>query len=222
MTDVDTPRVRLQDPARETGVLVDADFFQQVIQHGIVPYLVWQDGRIVYANAAALEVMGLPAETPPASLDLFSFYAPGERDEGLANLHRILESGLSTGHVRRRVFDRGGRPRVILGFASAAVRDDRPALVLSFVVVGEWDPATGEERPAGAGDPSGTALRAGLQSLSPRQRQIALLLAQGFDTGHVASMLGIAESTVRSHTKEVYGRLAVRSRIELARRIAEI
>lgn len=54
--------------------------------------------------------------------------------------------------------------------------------------------------------------------LTPRQRQIAALLAEGCSNLNVAAQLGISEQTVAVHVRAIYRKLGVHSRVELARR----
>lgn len=54
-----------------------------------------------------------------------------------------------------------------------------------------------------------------LASLTPRQRDTALLAATGLRTAELAERLHCTERTVRAHLSACYHRLGVRSRIEL-------
>jgi len=51
--------------------------------------------------------------------------------------------------------------------------------------------------------------------LSSRERQVARLVLKGKSNKMIASALGITESTVEFHLKNIYTRLNVRSRMEL-------
>lgn len=53
--------------------------------------------------------------------------------------------------------------------------------------------------------------------LSPTQLRVATYAAGGARLGEIAEALGLAPETARSHLKEVYRRLGVASRLELAR-----
>lgn len=65
--------------------------------------------------------------------------------------------------------------------------------------------------------------RAGLLSLAfgltGQESAVALGLAEGLSTEAIAERLGIGESTVRSHLKQVFSKMQVSSRTELASRI---
>ena len=56
--------------------------------------------------------------------------------------------------------------------------------------------------------------------LTARELQIAVLIAQGFDSKAIGRRLGISSFTVSTHRARVYAKLAVASRSALAARIA--
>lgn len=72
----------------------------------------------------------------------------------------------------------------------------------------------------GATVPLVPALPAGLReafdSLGPRERQVARLLAQGLQSKEIASMVGTSPNTVRAQTQRIFEKLGVRSRTRLA------
>ncbi len=56
--------------------------------------------------------------------------------------------------------------------------------------------------------------------LSPRERQIARLAARGGSARQIAARVAVREGTVRVHLRNIYAKLGVRSRAELARLFA--
>ena len=56
--------------------------------------------------------------------------------------------------------------------------------------------------------------------LSPREREVLLLLIQGLDTAALADRLGISPHTVRDHLKNVFRKTSNRSRSELMSALA--
>ncbi len=56
-------------------------------------------------------------------------------------------------------------------------------------------------------------------NLTQREREVALLVADGLRSREVAERLGIAAQTVKSHLKTIFDKLGVRNRVELARRL---
>jgi DNA-binding NarL/FixJ family response regulator len=57
---------------------------------------------------------------------------------------------------------------------------------------------------------------ANVEGLSPREREILELLAQGFPNKEIAHRVGVSDGTVRWHLRHVYDKLHVRSRTEAA------
>jgi DNA-binding NarL/FixJ family response regulator len=60
------------------------------------------------------------------------------------------------------------------------------------------------------------ASAAEVEDLSPREREILELLAEGFPNKEIAGRVGVADGTVRWHLRHVYHKLHVRSRTEAA------
>jgi len=55
-----------------------------------------------------------------------------------------------------------------------------------------------------------------VEDLSPREREILELLAEGFSNKEIAVRIGVSDGTVRWHLRHVYDKLHVRSRTEAA------
>jgi DNA-binding CsgD family transcriptional regulator len=68
----------------------------------------------------------------------------------------------------------------------------------------------GKVRPWAHGSPE----RARLQDLTPREREILVMLAGGARTGEIAQRLVISEKTVKTHVQNILGKLGVSSRLE--------
>jgi DNA-binding NarL/FixJ family response regulator len=60
------------------------------------------------------------------------------------------------------------------------------------------------------------AAAAEVEGLSPREREILELLAEGFPNKEIAGRMGVTDGTVRWHLRHVYNKLHVRSRTEAA------
>jgi DNA-binding NarL/FixJ family response regulator len=56
------------------------------------------------------------------------------------------------------------------------------------------------------------------ENLSPRERQVLLLLASGFIYKEIGDQLGISMETVRSHVKNICQKMHVRNRVEAVAR----
>ncbi|HEX7490050.1 MAG TPA: helix-turn-helix transcriptional regulator [Anaeromyxobacteraceae bacterium] len=69
--------------------------------------------------------------------------------------------------------------------------------------------------------PGEAAVEAVADGLTQREREVALLVADGLRSREVAERLGIASQTVKSHLKTIFDKLGVRNRVELARRLEQ-
>jgi DNA-binding CsgD family transcriptional regulator len=58
-------------------------------------------------------------------------------------------------------------------------------------------------------------------SLTPREREVARLVARGLRDAEVADALALSPHTVKQHVKSVYRKLGVRSRVALARLVQQ-
>jgi DNA-binding NarL/FixJ family response regulator len=71
----------------------------------------------------------------------------------------------------------------------------------------------------GSGSP-GTGARLGLReqggALSTREREIVILVAQGFKNKEMAERMFISEQTVKNHLHNIFDKLGVSDRLELA------
>ena len=57
--------------------------------------------------------------------------------------------------------------------------------------------------------------------LTAREREIAELVAAGRTNREVAEQLVLSARTIEAHLRNIYGKLGVRSRVELARAVAD-
>jgi PAS domain S-box-containing protein len=69
------------------------------------------------------------------------------------------------------------------------------------------------ERIQGHGAPDGDATRR-LESLTPREREVLHLLAEGVDARGIADQLYVSPATVRNHIQHILRKLEVHSRVE--------
>jgi DNA-binding NarL/FixJ family response regulator len=54
-----------------------------------------------------------------------------------------------------------------------------------------------------------------LQALTPREKEIALLIAEGHSNKNIADRVDISERTVKSHLTNIYGKLQLKDRVAL-------
>ena len=58
-----------------------------------------------------------------------------------------------------------------------------------------------------------------LSLLTPKEKEIALLISEGYTNAKIASILNIAEITVKKHVSTLFEKLAVKDRLSLALKI---
>ncbi|MFJ9572049.1 response regulator [Streptomyces bacillaris] len=68
----------------------------------------------------------------------------------------------------------------------------------------------------GTGAAQGAAVRPGAPQLSPREREVVVLLAEGLTNAEIATALSITVGTVKTHLTNVQAKLGARNRVEIA------
>ncbi len=68
--------------------------------------------------------------------------------------------------------------------------------------------------PTGEKSTSSTIPSSPIEKLTPREAEILSLLARGYTYPELARLLGLSVSTIQSHIKHIYGKLAVHSKTE--------
>jgi DNA-binding CsgD family transcriptional regulator len=141
--------------------------------------------------------------------------ARGEVGEALAELERAVARHEAVG-------DPFGRTRALLALGvvrrrarqKRAAREAIEAALAGFEAVGA---ATWAETARAELGRIGGRTRA--EGLTPAERRVAALVAEGRTNAEVAAALFLSERTVASHLTHIYAKLGVRSRTELARRL---
>jgi DNA-binding NarL/FixJ family response regulator len=67
--------------------------------------------------------------------------------------------------------------------------------------------------------PDLTTIRSAGERLTPREREIVSLLAEGLTNRTIAARLGLSEHTVKVQVGRVYAKFGVKSRLQLAMRV---
>jgi DNA-binding CsgD family transcriptional regulator len=121
--------------------------------------------------------------------------------------------------------DRDRIPSVVRSVAAAAAAGDGLAHAAFPVPQGRWvilhaSPLGGRDSGVGiivegAQPVTLSEVIAGAYGLTPREREITALAAQGRSTKQIASALAISPFTVQDHLKAVFGKVGVQSRAEL-------
>lgn len=174
-----------------------------------VPLLVVQDGVVVHASEAAQQALGVVDGESLAGVELAALVHPADLGAVRLDLDLVLSTGRPLSGVTRHLIDVACRPLTAVQILTPLTWERRPAVGVSFVVERE-----AREREDLADAPSRCAA---LLDLTKRQREIVLLLAQGYSPVNVAAQLGLTVATTRTHLKQIYRRLGVTSRTELVR-----
>jgi DNA-binding NarL/FixJ family response regulator len=104
------------------------------------------------------------------------------------------------------------------GHVCFIVPEDAPEAAASDHIVGSV--TVGQRRYSICSEQPDDADVAPSTLLTPRELQIAVLIAQGFDDTSIGRRLGISLFTVTTHLRRAYSKLGVSSRPALASRIA--
>lgn len=119
---------------------------------------------------------------------------------------RLVSSALRAGAVGFLLKD--SSPEQILGAVHATANGERP---FSSAVLEQLVAATAMKAPSGQAP--GT--------LTAREREVAVLVAQGLANSEIADRLGIGAATVKTHVSTLLEKFQVRNRVQLAVAVAE-
>jgi DNA-binding CsgD family transcriptional regulator len=118
-----------------------------------------------------------------------------------------------------------GRTWIEEGATTDGIRALDEALLVAVKIGATWDAGRIRHRlrRLGIRRRVSVAVRAhgGWEALTPAERQVALLVADGRTNREIAEQLFVSPHTVSTHLRHVFAKLQVRSRIELARTATE-
>lgn len=194
---------------------------RSILERAPLPIMIIQDGVIRYVNPSFGRILGrygypFDERTVVGQL-LADFVHPSERQASRDNIQRLLAAEDPVAwNIPRLLQDAQGRPYPALISTSRTTWQGRPALEASFVLL-ETDHRVGEDGVATPPEDHIDARHQALENLTSRERQVALLIASGYNTANIRTRLGIRDSTLRSHIKSIYRKTATHSRTELTR-----
>jgi class 3 adenylate cyclase len=114
------------------------------------------------------------------------------------------------------------RDGILCGFSTHALIQERVrARALSMTVRGIAGPIEAYEILEVMED-LGTRPQTGVAALTPREREVAKLAAEGHTARQISEILFIAERTVETHLARVYEKLGIHSKAHLMKRAAEL
>lgn len=165
----------------------------------IPAFVVDRQGRVRWQNRGAIAMGGNRVGEPFSRL-----VAPEDLDRARTSFARKLIGEASTTEYELTVIGRDGR--------RVRVR----ASTVPFVENGEVTGIFGLAYPLDPAVEGGesTRIRQELPSLTARQYQALVLLAEGLGTGQIAARLGVADETARNHIRGLLRQLDVHSRLE--------
>jgi PAS domain S-box-containing protein len=180
------PALMPEDPAR-------LDLSRAVDDLAAPAVVIDRDGRFSWLNRAYLELFGDRRGQP-----FIDSIAPEHRRLARTNFARKVV-GKNTGVYDLTVFDRSGA-RITLRTTSAPLR--RGDEVVGVFGIGV---------PIPQAPPPETSV---LDDLTPRQREVLRLLAEGLKTHEIAERLGVADETARNHIRGLLRAIGAHSRLE--------
>jgi len=147
-------------------------------------------------------------ETEVLALQALAFDAVGQVDEAMVAIERALAIGEPRGYLRT-FLDEGAPMARLLHHAVARgiAPDGAGRLLAAFPILEPESPL-----PMRASE---TEL---IEPLSEREIEVLELLAQGLTNQQAASRLYLTLNTVKAHTRNIYGKLAVHSRTQAVAR----
>jgi PAS domain S-box-containing protein len=161
--------------------------------------------RVVSWNRAAVELTGIAPEDAVGRLCWEVLHAADECHNTVCHAGcsyaRLAREGWPV--PTRRLWIKAGSGKRLVSVSTVTVRaGDRP-LFLHLLRNGEVLDARAADTPAGAP-----------RALTPRQRDVLELLAEGVPAKVAAGKLGLAETTVRNHIRAILVQLGCHSQLE--------
>lgn len=175
------------------------DVLEGLERVGVPSYLADREGRIRWLNEEALSTFG-----DARGRLLSSLAAPDHAQRSREQLAKKVVGGAGRTDFEIDVIGRNGK-RITWCVSSVPVHRDRTVVGI-FGVARPCGEAVRER--AESRDPAAVGSR-----LTPRQREVLALLAEGASTTQIATTLGLAEETVRNHIRQLLRRLGVHTRL---------
>ncbi len=186
-------------------------------------HLVW--ARLLIAQGNAAQALQLLAHLLQAAeefrrvgrvieilaLQALAQQALGDIEQALIALDRALSLAEPEGYVRLFVDEGPPMARLLLEAAARGIMPDYARRLLAV-----FETETKDERRRTEARDSSSVLRPSslVEPLSERELEVLGLIAEGLTNQEIASRLFLALSTVKVHTRNIYGKLGVNSRTQ--------
>ncbi len=198
--------------------------YENVLSNAPLPILIYQDRRIVYCNKAGFDLFRYSGYTMDldqlGQMDPWAFIVPEERDEAKVQMRAMYDAAEPLRNVPRTAVDAQGHRVEMLMSATRIEWKGQPAVELSYTILGLYSIQHPEPQPhpaAQGATSSRDARKITLEPLTPRERAVAMLIAEGKTTADIIEAMTIKESTLRSYIKSIYRKTGAHSRTELTR-----
>ncbi|HEY6875893.1 MAG TPA: response regulator transcription factor [Candidatus Dormibacteraeota bacterium] len=195
-----------------TKVMIVED--HRVVAEGLAALINDQgDMRVVGNVGTVAEVVSAAAELDP-DVVLLDFRLPDGSGPDAANAVRTIRPAAKMIFLTREDTD-AARFAALQSGASAFIHKSKAA---SEVVAAIRDVARGKmlitPRTIATLLAKRRGIEAQLERLTPREKEVLRLMAEGYPSRAIAAKLGISYTTVRTHIRGLGGKLAVHSKLE--------
>jgi len=163
------------------------------------------DGRWLKVNDALCEILGYTSDEL-LTMSYQEVTHPDDLEEDVALGRRLLGGEFSAYQLDKR-FLRKDRNAVWAHLSVSLIRAEDGSPAYSVAQIVDIDERKRRELD-GAGDVRGSG------PLSPREREVLSLLAEGRTSAEVSVTLGVSEETVQTHVRRAMSKLEARSRTQ--------
>lgn len=193
------------------------DAFHRLVRSAIVstPRVDGEPGPSLVRAARSAGELG------KTTADLLIVDAPGDLFDGESTLPAAIPAVLFYVHddadlyAVQRLSEGGPDPSVLPGPLDVQQLAAAIPALLSGLRVGDRLPPAASGQPGPAGQGSGAVL-------SPRERQILSLVADGLRNREIGAVLDVSENTVKFHLASLYGKLGVAGRAQAVKQAIRV
>jgi LuxR family maltose regulon positive regulatory protein len=209
--------------AQESGLCADDEpGYQRLDEYSALVRVFLAQGRLDEASRLLAHLVGITEAAGAMStlietlvLQALALQAQGKDGQALIVLERALTLAQPEGYVRTFTDEGPLMGRLLRRAVAQGIVTDYAGKLLAALEREATKGAIPLPVPNGAAPPL-------LEPLSPRETQVLRLLTTHLSHAEIAQELVVSVNTVRSHVKNVYGKLDVHSRLEAVERAREL